>query len=315
MNVRKAVTHRLWQAIGFNKERPVRFPWAAKDGPPYYLIRRTLGWGGTGFFSNYFYALTHIAYAKSKGWIPVVDMRNYGTLYSENHPVAGTRNAWEYYFQQPIDTRTAYHSGRFVLSDGLNRKIEWHPFRESDESVDVLPDIARRLKELAGDYIQLRPEILTDFKDWERNHFAGKRVLGVHWRGTDKRVPPPGHRPTPPLGALLNAVRSLCERRSPDLVFLASDESGVREALADAVSIPVVTTDAYRLEAGDGRGLHTAHVRHARRDHRYRLGLEVLLDACLLSRCDSLVHGHSNVTNAAMFFRDEPYAERRLVHS
>ncbi len=43
MNVRKAVTHRLWQAIGFNKERPVRFPWAAKDGPPYYIIRPTLG--------------------------------------------------------------------------------------------------------------------------------------------------------------------------------------------------------------------------------------------------------------------------------
>ena len=313
MNLRKAITHRIWQAVGFNKERSIRFPWASREGPVYYIVRRTLGWGGTGFFSNYFYALTHVAYAKENGWIPVVDMRNYGTLYSENHPVNGTRNAWEYYFEQPVDTRTAYRSGRFVLSNGLDRKIQWHPFRETDTSVEMIPDIAAKLKVLTSNYRQLRSEIEAEFTDWERTHFSDRKILGVHWRGTDKRNPPPLHRPSPAMDALLSAVRKAAEDRHPDAVFLATDENGVREALAQTLSAPILTTDAFRLEAGDGRGLHTASVRHARPNHRYRLGLEVLRDAWLLSRCDSLVHGHSNVTNAAMFFRDEPFMQRILV--
>ena len=87
MNLRKAISARIERATGFARERLVHFPWAPNGGPTYYIVRRCLGWGGNGFFSNYLYALTHIAYAKENGWIPVVDMRNYRTLYSENHPV------------------------------------------------------------------------------------------------------------------------------------------------------------------------------------------------------------------------------------
>ena len=315
MNLRKAVTHRIWQAVGFNKERSIRFPWASREGPVYYIVRRTLGWGGTGFFSNYFYALTHIAYGREKGWIPVVDMQNYATPYSENHPVNGTRNAWEYYFGQPVDTRTAYRSGRFVLSDGLNRKIEWHPFRETDDTVELQTDTSRRLKDLVRDYAMIRPDILSGFEDWERGHFEGKRILGVHWRGTDKRDPPPGHRPTPDLSALTTAVRDMCERHRPDAIFLASDENGIREAVETAVPVPVLTAEAHRLQAGDARGLHTSSEHGVRPNHRYLLGLEVLRDAWLLSRCDWLIHGHSNVTNAALFFRDRPYHAATLLES
>ena len=92
MNLRKAIAVRLVQTFGFDRERHVRFPWAAADGPVYYIVRRSLNWGDAGFFSNWLYALTHVAYAKEKGWIPVIDMRNYRTLYSEDHPVNGTRN-------------------------------------------------------------------------------------------------------------------------------------------------------------------------------------------------------------------------------
>lgn len=39
--------------------------------------------------------------------------------------------------------------------------------------------------------------------------------------------------------------------------------------------------------------------------HKYHLGLEVLVDALLLSRCAHLVCGASNVSHAAMYFADE----------
>ncbi len=315
MNFRKAIAVRLVRAFGFDRERYVRFPWVAADGPVYYIVRRNLDWGDAGFFSNWLYALTHVAYAKEKGWIPVIDMRNYHTLYSEKHPVNGTRNTWEYYFEQPVDTRTAYRSGRFVLSAGSGRKKLYMPFVETDEKLELVPERARKLMSSAADYVHVRSELLSSFEKWEKMHFAGKRVLGVHWRGTDKRTPPPGHRSTTPLEALLPAVRNLCDRRKPDLVFLASDETGIRERIEEAAGVPVVQTDARRLAAGDTRGLHLAKVRRARPNHRYLLGLEVLRDAWLLSRCDFLVHGHSNVVNAALLLRDHPFDDRILVRT
>ena len=313
MSIRRAIASFVERATGFGRELHVRLPWTPKEGPTYYIVRRCLGWGGVGFFSNYLYALTHIAYAKDNGWIPVVDMSNYRTLYSENHPVNGSRNDWDHYFLQPVDTRTAYASGRFILSDGWNRKLDYHPIRETDELIELIPERTARLREQTADYTRIRPDILEEFETWEREHFAGKRVLGVHWRGTDKIVPPPGHRPAPSLSRLFDAVRTAAERLHPDLVFLASDESGVRERLESETTIPVVSADSFRLAPGDGRGLHLAAIRHARPDHRYLLGLEVLRDAWLLSRCDGLVHSHSNVVNAALLFRDKSFGPRILV--
>ena len=315
MSIRKAVSVRLERILGFDRERLVRFPWAAKTGSVYYIVRRCHGWGGVGFFSNYLYALTHIAYAKDRGWIPVVDMRNYRTLYSETHPVNGSRNDWEHYFIQPVDTRTAYASGRFILSDGWNRKSEYHPIRETDETMELIPDRAAKLRESSPDYTHHRPEIQSTCLNWEQTQFAGKKILGIHWRGTDKRTPPPGHRPTTPMEDLLAAVRELKDRHEPDLVFLASDEKGVRDRIEAEIRLPVIEAEAYRLEVGDRRGLHLASIRHPRTNHRYLLGLEVLRDAWLLSRCHYLVHGHSNVVNAAFLFRDKPFEDRILVSS
>jgi len=315
MSLHNAIAARIERAIGFGRERLIRLPWAPAAGPVHYIVRRCLGWGEAGFFSNYLYALTHIAYAKDRGWIPVVDMRNYRTLYSERHPVNGSLNDWDHYFLQPVDTRTAYASGRFVLSDGWNRKSEYHPIWETDDLLELIPDRAAKLRATTADYTRIRPEILAEFEAWERDNLAGKRVLGAHWRGTDKIVPPPGHRPTPPLAALLDAIREASDRLRPDLIFLASDETGIRERLEEELSMPVVSAAAFRLAAGDRRGLHLAPVRHARPNHRHLLGLEVLRDAWLLSRCDGLVHGHSNVINAALLFRDHPFEERVLVKS
>ena len=313
MNVRNALLSRLEHWTRFDREWPVRFPWSRNAGPTYYIVRRCLGWGNAGFFSNYVYALTHIAYAKDRGWIPVVDMRNYHTLYSENHPVNGSRNDWEHYFLQPVDTRTAYKSGRFILSDGLDRRKEWNPFTETDSEISLNPCRADELKKNCADYMRIRPEIRESFEFWADEHFKGKKVLGVHWRGTDKRNPPPGHRSFTPIESLLDAILEIKDRRNPDLIFLASDEKGIRKQLEDATRLPIIVTDAFRLDWGDVRGLHTARIRHARKDHRYLLGLEVLRDAWLLSRCDFLVHGHSNVINAALLFRETPFDSRHLV--
>lgn len=83
----------------------------------YYIIRRPSPGGG--FFSNYIWVVAHLSYAVKKNYIPVVDQLNYMTEYTENVPVNGTKNVWEYYFLQPQkeSLQRAYASKNYILSD------------------------------------------------------------------------------------------------------------------------------------------------------------------------------------------------------
>ncbi len=314
MKLVASVLYRLELAFRFQKERRFRFSPSCRNHAVHYIIRRIPRWGDAGFFSNWMFVLTHMAYARQNGWIPVVDMRNYRTLYSEPGAVNGSKNAWEYYFRQPgVGTREAYRSGNFILSDGCGPRPEWKPFSETDDAVELIPTQADFLRRIVQTDMQIRPEILASFVRWKADRFTGKRVLGVHWRGTDKRTPPPGHRPTPPQERLSDAIARVVRRRPYDLVFLASDEIGVSESVRTASGLPVVMADACRMETGHSTGLHNDPAKPRRPLHRYLLGLEVLRDAWLLSRCDGLVHGHSNVTNAAVLLRDGPFDDDELI--
>ena len=62
----------------------------------FYVIRRS---PGTGLFSNLTFVLNHMLIAKKFGFIPVVDMKNFITIYNEKNSINYTKNAWEYYFK------------------------------------------------------------------------------------------------------------------------------------------------------------------------------------------------------------------------
>ena len=55
----------------------------------FYVIRRC---PGTGLFSNLAYVMNHIQIANRMGFIPVVDMKNYPTVYNEKEKIFGTYN-------------------------------------------------------------------------------------------------------------------------------------------------------------------------------------------------------------------------------
>ena len=75
-----------------------------------------------GFLADYNYVLGYMKYAYDNGWIPVVDMQNYQTLYNEDHPIHGTTNVWEYFFEQPIDPATGKQA--IELIDTIQQKTD-----------------------------------------------------------------------------------------------------------------------------------------------------------------------------------------------
>lgn len=68
--------------------------------------------------ANYFYVLSHLQYAATKGYIPIVDQLNYPVYNSSPYPINGTMNAWEYFWKQPCDVplEEVYRSKHVVLS-------------------------------------------------------------------------------------------------------------------------------------------------------------------------------------------------------
>ena len=80
-----------------------------------YVIWRTYG---AGFWSIVASTLAHCDIATQNGLVPVVDMEKHTSVYNEDQPVKGTKNMWEYYFQQPAG-RDLADIGKFPsLNDG-----------------------------------------------------------------------------------------------------------------------------------------------------------------------------------------------------
>ncbi len=280
-----------------------------------YIIHR--GAGGAGFFSNYMWVLGHTMFALKLGYIPVVDMENYPTLYSEKEPVDGERNAWNYYFQNvgTVSLEEAYKSGKYIL--GKDEPLHKYEGRyctggyrfPTRQAVSYYAPFIRQ-------NIIIRNELITEFEsDWHRQAGIKGCTLGVHIRGTDMKNNL-GHPMPATVQEYLEKTHMILQG-NPEIngIFLATDECGVKEEFEkvfEESGKKLFTNEAFRVwDVGEKRktGIHELKVDNARKHHKYLLGKEVLKDAWFLSKCDYLLCGHSNISNVAIIWNDNQYKE------
>ena len=106
----------------------------------FYIIRR---YPGTGLFSNLAYVINHIQIANRMGFVPIVDMKNYPTVYNEKKKIFGTYNSWEYYFEKlnNFDLDEVYKSKNIIMTD--NKFYRDKEFKNKITSSKSLLEIAR----------------------------------------------------------------------------------------------------------------------------------------------------------------------------
>lgn len=283
----------------------------------YYIIR--LHEPGAGFFSNYWFVVGHLVFADKLKYIPVVDMQNYHTLYSEDHPVNGEKNVWNYYFENKnkISLEDIYDSKKFVLSEDrpLNKYGNRYSLKEyrfpTINSIDFFNPLIKR-------YISIRPEIIEEFRIQWGNSVRGKNnILGIHVRGTDMKNIQDNHFVPVENEEYLRNTKEMIKKYKIDAIFVASDEKDVVQMFNDAFDEPeykkllVFSNPVYRnnvqYNVGKAVGIHDQTFVKIRENHRYLLGLEVLKDAWFLSKCNYLICGHSNVTNVAIYWNNHQY--------
>ena len=98
----------------------------------FYVIKRT---PGTGFFSNITFILNHLLISEKHGYIPIIDMENYKTIYNEKISVKNTFNAWEYYFEKlnNYELTEVYKSKNVIITNNKFYRNFYYNFLENEK--------------------------------------------------------------------------------------------------------------------------------------------------------------------------------------
>ena len=128
----------------------------------------------------------------------------------------------------------------------------------------------------------------------------GQRTLGIHFRGQEMNRAP-GHPFGPTERQIIAAIQAMLNEREFDRIFLVTEDSGYADLLRRQFGSLVIITDSFRT-----RG-ENAYLTNPRPRHRYLLGREILVDALLLSRCQALISGGSNVVEFAKLFNGNQF--------
>lgn len=156
-------------------------------------------------------------------------------------------------------------------------------------------DLAARL---VRKYIGIRQPVMDAVDAFVATHFKGRRVLGIHYRGTDKRA----EAPTLSYQQFGDSVsRFLSHDGNIDCLFVSSDEQRFVDYIAQEFKhgLTVVSHDdrersrtavaVHRSTTGDG----------------YTKAREAVLNCLLLSRCSALIKGASFLSAWSKLFNPE----------
>ena len=266
-----------------------------------------------GFWVRVITVLAHAIWAKLNGLSVAVRYNSERDNYFDR-AIAPDEDGWTRYFE-PINPPTGASTSFVQLGCHAGARA-WEQFglyaRGSKEAAEQRETRVRLMAELG---VRPQKRWIREVDDFWVRHVesfgAGRPVVGVHMRATDKA----SHiLPTSTYIRTLNAF--MCHFPSA-IVFVATDNEVSLEAVrqwsrrsrhrAPVVSRPAIRSRSHRSKC-DRRGLCTktnpgvhAHVLNLTAQAA-TLGEDVLLDTLLLSRANFLLKGTSAVADFALYF-------------
>jgi hypothetical protein len=239
----------------------------------FYIIQRS---PGAGFFSNLLFVLNHIACAEKIDAIPVIDNKNFPNLYNQTDD-----NSWEYYFK-PLNNYTleeVYFSKNVIITD-----FAWPKCFPTSLTNNNLLDIYKR-------YIHIKDDIIEDFNTYYNNNFKNKLIIGVHFRGKEQRIA--ASHPFPPtFKQIFEIIKYLNQILKFDSIFIITENSYNLNKFINKFNKKLIYYNSSRSSSN-------VYNLNPRNSHRYLLGREILIETLLLSKCDYIICGDSNVSEFA----------------
>ena len=271
---------------------------AAGDGRPF-VIGSHVGSSnkGAGFFFCFMGVLNNLAWCERNNRTPIV-FWDHRSLYYEKNGYHGAHNVWEYYFEPVSEASydpSAPVRNTYDAPDGSGIKQLKANSLCSYYSEGQQRKIAHAL---VKKYVKIKPYIQEKIASFYRTKMAGKKTIGMHLRGTDKRAE---IKPVS-IETMCSSANALAKNYSGCQFLVATDEKKILQKAARLLQGQVIYYDAYR--SSNGKPVHGKGQRFNSMN-KARLGEEVLIETLLLSKCDMFLHSCSNVSSAVLFFNPE----------
>jgi len=152
----------------------------------------------------------------------------------------------------------------------------------------------KRGHEIVSKYHVPQPRIQKHITRLEKTLLKGYPMLGIHMRGTDKLAA--GGRKLIQVEQYVPYIRSFLETFPDGGIFVATDDADMFTKLSEYEGIEF-TSQTIKRETGDDTVPYIV-------DHKNgpeTLGLEIMTDIYLLSKCDYLLYGISSVIEGVMY--------------
>jgi len=154
---------------------------------------------------------------------------------------------------------------------------------------------------LINQYINVNDEVQSFIDSFRADYFDGN-IIGLHIRGKGRRdggvsairkklAPESGV----PFSLYFNSVNRALEENPDSKIFVCSDSELVIRQVQQEYGDRVICYNSTRSEFGE---MHASHPENKGAVFpKYKLGLDVVVEAWLLSDVNYLVHGNSNIVN------------------
>lgn len=277
-----------------------------KSKPIYYII----GWDDpqcSGWTVYERVVLYGSIYAIDHNMIPVVDMKNYKSIYQQKEDYQKV-NIWDKYYFQPsnISLEDALASENYVLADSSPEWFCYLRMRRPKKTTEGY------LREQYSKYIRLRPEII-DICEKRLSALIPEaatniRMLAVRLRGTD--YVKYQHAVQPDIKEVAELAKKKMSEYNCKYIFLSTEDRRLFEKAKQLLpKNKVITYNSGNVEKVDGFvGEYMAKVSGI-----HEASLDYITTLYIINKCCCLIGGVHGATIVARYRRNPPYEYINII--
>ena len=163
----------------------------------------------------------------SEGYIPIIDMQNYDSIY--NRGDRNLKNPWELFFYQP-NGYTLEEVKKYAKNiDYVKCHTDF--YKPSEKFIYYQNDSMKFWHDIQQKYIPIRNEIINQVENNKKKFFGGsKNILGVLIRGTDYVSRKPKYHCIPPtVEQVIVDVKEMDQKYKYDYIYFTSEDEEIRK--------------------------------------------------------------------------------------
>lgn len=249
-----------------------------------------------GLFSIVNQVLRHIEYAIDKNMIPIVNMRDFKSMFY----IEGI-NAWEEFFEQPCD---------FGLNDIIGAHKVTFSYDSDFPQLNICRNVSdlneREFKEIKNIYKKyIRPnKFMIDYiKANTPKDFASYTKVGCICRGTDyfnSSVIGISKQPTAQM--MIGKVKEYINQYNIDKVYCATEDKRIYKIFQKEFGDRLIPNSQQKYDQNEGKFLF--EINKERNIDIYKINREYFLSLWMVSQCDYFIGGKVSGTNAVMLMNN-----------